>query len=67
MLRVSSLYKRFQGISEPEIPVMGLKCSWFEFSVQKMLSRGFLPESLRSKQMLPFWLVGVVFLVKLFS
>lgn len=55
ILKVSSLYKRFQGISETEIPGRGLKCLWFEFSIQEMLNRGFLPESFRNKQMLPFF------------
>lgn len=49
ILKVSSLYKRFQGISETKIPGRGLKCLWFEFSIQEMLNRGFLPESLRNK------------------
>lgn len=71
ILKVSSLYKRFQGISETEIPGRGLKCLWFEFSIQEMLNRGFLPESLRNKQMLPFFcflgFVSSFFLVILFS
>lgn len=56
ILRASSLYKRFQGISEPGIPKLGFNRLGFEFSVQKMLSREFLPESLRSEEMPPpFW------------
>lgn len=64
ILKVSSLYKRFQSISETEIPGWGLKCLWFEFSIQEMLNRGFLPESLRNKQMLPFF--GSFFFLFLF-
>lgn len=63
ILKVSSLYKRFQGIPETEIPKRGLKCLWFEFSIPEMVNRGFLPESLRNKQMLPFfWLFFFPFL-----
>lgn len=72
ILKVSSLYKRFQGISETEIPGRGFKCLWVEFSIQEMLNRGFLPETLRNKQMLPFFgsfffLLFFFFFVKLFS
>lgn len=58
MLRVSSLYERFQDISKPEIPVMGFKRLWFELSIQR-LSRGFVPESL--KRISKCYLFGFLF------